>query len=291
MLAMVPTRSTWLLGALLLGALAPAQQTEQPPVKTAQQEFEELTKAYSAAQLTYMAEQRRLAEEARAKGERAPALSMAGPAAEWLPKFQAAADKYKGTDGAVPFLVWIGGNSRGDARDAVVATLLEAHLGSPALGSAMRLIGSVPPPMRATRLDGAPEKDQAAAEAARKATEEARKVAEAKVRANLAKVIEKSPHQDVQAQALLARANLVLEAGEEVDAVARTAAIADVRQANERATDAELKERCEGILFEQDHLAIGMTAPEIEGNDLDGVAFKLSDYRGKVILLDYWGYW
>jgi hypothetical protein len=38
-------------------------------------------------------------------------------------------------------------------------------------------------------------------------------------------------------------------------------------------------------------LAIGREAPEIEGNDVDGVAFKLSDYRGKVVVLDFWGHW
>lgn len=37
--------------------------------------------------------------------------------------------------------------------------------------------------------------------------------------------------------------------------------------------------------------AIGMIAPEIEGKDLDGVSFKLSDYRGKVVVLDFWGNW
>ncbi len=36
---------------------------------------------------------------------------------------------------------------------------------------------------------------------------------------------------------------------------------------------------------------VGTPAPEIEGKDLDGVAFKLSDYHGKVVLLDFWGYW
>jgi thiol-disulfide isomerase/thioredoxin len=34
---------------------------------------------------------------------------------------------------------------------------------------------------------------------------------------------------------------------------------------------------------------IGQVAPEIDGEDLDGVRFKLSDYRGKVVLLDFWG--
>jgi hypothetical protein len=36
------------------------------------------------------------------------------------------------------------------------------------------------------------------------------------------------------------------------------------------------------------HLAVGRVAPEIEGQDQDGNKFKLSDYRGKVVLLDFW---
>ncbi len=36
---------------------------------------------------------------------------------------------------------------------------------------------------------------------------------------------------------------------------------------------------------------VGNLAPEIEGADLDGVPFKLSDYRGKVVMLDFWGDW
>jgi cytochrome oxidase Cu insertion factor (SCO1/SenC/PrrC family) len=35
-------------------------------------------------------------------------------------------------------------------------------------------------------------------------------------------------------------------------------------------------------------LAAGTAAPDIEGEDSDGKKFKLSDYRGKVVLLDFW---
>ena len=35
----------------------------------------------------------------------------------------------------------------------------------------------------------------------------------------------------------------------------------------------------------------GKEAPEITAADLDGKEFKLSDYRGKVVLLDFWGHW
>jgi hypothetical protein len=47
-------------------------------------------------------------------------------------------------------------------------------------------------------------------------------------------------------------------------------------------------ERAAGELFEVRHLCVGATAPEIEGDDQNGVRFKLGDYRGKVVLLDFW---
>jgi thiol-disulfide isomerase/thioredoxin len=36
---------------------------------------------------------------------------------------------------------------------------------------------------------------------------------------------------------------------------------------------------------------IGEAAPEIEGPDLEGKPFKLSDYRGKVVFLQFWASW
>ena len=35
----------------------------------------------------------------------------------------------------------------------------------------------------------------------------------------------------------------------------------------------------------------GKPAPDIVGQDLDGQTFRLSDYRGKVVVLDFWGDW
>jgi hypothetical protein len=52
-----------------------------------------------------------------------------------------------------------------------------------------------------------------------------------------------------------------------------------------------LAQRAESTLFEMRHLQVGQTAPEIVGEDVDGHRFKLSDYRGKVVLLDFWGNW
>jgi hypothetical protein len=52
-----------------------------------------------------------------------------------------------------------------------------------------------------------------------------------------------------------------------------------------------LGQAAEGELFELRNLAIGKVAPDIEGEDLDGTQFKISDYRGKVVVLDFWGNW
>ncbi len=53
----------------------------------------------------------------------------------------------------------------------------------------------------------------------------------------------------------------------------------------------KLVDMAKPMLFEIQHLGIGKEAPDIEGTDLDGVAFKLSDYRGKVVVIDFWGDW
>lgn len=47
----------------------------------------------------------------------------------------------------------------------------------------------------------------------------------------------------------------------------------------------------ESKLFVAENLSIGCEAPDIVGADHAGEEFKLSDYRGKVVLLDFWGIW
>ncbi len=50
----------------------------------------------------------------------------------------------------------------------------------------------------------------------------------------------------------------------------------------------KLADLAEEALFELRKLFIGKPAPETEGEDLDGRPLKLSDYRGKVVLLIFW---
>jgi hypothetical protein len=48
--------------------------------------------------------------------------------------------------------------------------------------------------------------------------------------------------------------------------------------------------RATAELFAIRNLSVGRQAPDIEGQDQDGKRFNLSDYRGKVVLLDFWSY-
>ena len=99
-------------------------------------------------------------------------------------------------------------------------------------------------------------------------------------------LIEKTPHRDVKGFAMLARAQ-----GLKGTDQARALRMLDDLRKNyfdvvERGTTlAHEAER------EIENLAVGKLAPEIEGEDLAGVSFKLSDYLGKVVMLDFWGDW
>lgn len=44
-------------------------------------------------------------------------------------------------------------------------------------------------------------------------------------------------------------------------------------------------------LYASENLRVGKVAPEIEGEDVLEKRFKLSDYRGKVVFLNFWGDW
>lgn len=285
------------LGALLLLAAIPLPAAAQQPLPAApaaqpaadlaaaKQEFQALVDAFSAASREFARQRQAEIEAAKKDGKPLPALSMAAPTAEWLPRFRAGAEKYQGTDAAVPFLVWVGNQSRGADREAVLATLLSVHLQSPELGSALRLVTSQ------LQVGGARAISMTTGQPTGPGDDAGAAARQELVQSQLAKILAGNPHADVQAQTLLARANLVLEARPPADASRRAAALDDVRAASKLAVAPALQAQLDGILFEQQHLAVGAVAPDIEGPDLEGVTFKLSDYRGKVVLLDFWGFW
>lgn len=47
----------------------------------------------------------------------------------------------------------------------------------------------------------------------------------------------------------------------------------------------------EPLLYELKHLAVGCVPPDIDGSDQDGKSMRLSEHRGKVVVLDFWADW
>jgi AhpC/TSA family protein len=100
----------------------------------------------------------------------------------------------------------------------------------------------------------------------------------------LTTAIARNPHEKVKGAAALSLGQLM--------------ARKDPKQAEQHFNDViakygtkEQKKTAKGELYEMHNLAVGKVAPEIKGEDVDGKNFKLSDYRGKVVVLDFWGDW
>jgi hypothetical protein len=116
-------------------------------------------------------------------------------------------------------------------------------------------------------------------------------------------LLDTSPHRSMRGLACLSLArNLKFQAARaryekkpDADQLVKEAEAAYERAAADfadvRYRDRKVGERAKAALFEMRNLVVGMVAPDIEGEDIDGKKFKLSDYRGKVVLLDFWGHW
>ena len=60
---------------------------------------------------------------------------------------------------------------------------------------------------------------------------------------------------------------------------------------NEETAEKPLGELAKPVLHKIQFLSVGKTAQEIRGKDVDGKEFQLSNYRGKVVLLDFFADW
>ncbi|MFT3879687.1 MAG: redoxin domain-containing protein [Gemmatales bacterium] len=103
------------------------------------------------------------------------------------------------------------------------------------------------------------------------------------------KIIEVNPSRDIQANAMMTLARMKMESKpEEAEKLFETIM---EKYKDLPKFDTGLGKRAGGNLFELRNLQIGKVVPEIEGEDVDGKKFKISDYRGKVVMLDFWGHW
>jgi flagellar motility protein MotE (MotC chaperone) len=106
---------------------------------------------------------------------------------------------------------------------------------------------------------------------------------------------EKNPNREVKGRAVYARAQRMRTHGHDRPGAGREAELTLERVQKEFAdvqtAQGTLGARAEGDLFEIRNLAIGKAAPEIVGEGIDGKPLKLGDFRGRVVVLDFWGHW
>lgn len=230
------------------------------------------------------------------------AVVMQPPTGEFMAKAQRYAQSYAGSDDAVGFLQFIVSYAtvEQDAVQAAITALTESHAGSERIARVLPILQD-----RATRSDAAViAGDRSVAEVVDQLFADLdpkqRNLGlylqqQAQVLALCDAVIAQNKDVDALAQAYISRgairfkriANLQ-QVGNDAE---REAAVGDLKKVAEVTDDEDWIAEAEAILFDAQYLQPGCTAPDIEGEDVDGVAFKLSDYRGKVILLDFWGFW
>jgi hypothetical protein len=244
--------------ALCFGLAAP------PGLLRAQEDYAALEKEYQAALDSFQAKLGEMRTAGKSREEVAAFGQANNPAKDFVERFQTGAKANAGQDAAIPYLNWLGtnaGRTHAQVSEDAWTTLLVDHATSKDLSRAISSIGRM-----------------------------GRALGGEKVRTLLSGVIDKNPHESIRIEARFTRAGLVL-ADEEASDEARAMAKEDLQAVMASKAVPALAQRAEGQLFVLENLQIGMTAPDIESNDLDGVAFKLSDYRGKVVVLDFWGDW
>jgi hypothetical protein len=115
----------------------------------------------------------------------------------------------------------------------------------------------------------------------------------------LRQIAEKNPHKEVQAQAFLALGQVLRTQSEGIGPNKEKAAkeaenvlnLAAEKYADVDTPQGSVGERAKELLADIKEFGYGKPVPDIEGQDVDGKSFKLSDYLGKVVLLDFWGNW
>ena len=256
---------------LALPALGADDKPKDKPM-TPQEQYQALLKEQQDAMKAYQEAYQKAptAEEKRkVREEMYPTPQKAAP------KFLELAEKHPEDPAAFDALVWIVRNDRGaggkdSPRTKALAMLLKDHVRSDKMAPVCQVLAN---------------------SSDRESTD------------LLRAVLEKNPNKDAQgvaclalAQSLKSRADHTPEAQAKEAEKLRKESEELFERAGAKYGSVKLGSGTVGAtakteLFELRFLSVGKEAPDIVGLDADGKKFKLSDYRGKVVLIDFWGNW
>jgi hypothetical protein len=200
-------------------------------------------------------------------------------------------------ESAVDALIWIVQHARGTPEDnRAIDRLAASHVEDPRLGEvAARMVNSESPSAEKlirTILEKNPSREakgRACLALAQKLKQQAETVRSLKNDPNVAQRYEayyKSQGLGPEFTALRQK---------DPDVLAKEAEAMFERAAHEFADVSHFRgtvgQSAQAELNEIRNLGIGKPAPDITGADIDGKSFKLSDYKGKVVVVDFWGDW
>jgi hypothetical protein len=100
--------------------------------------------------------------------------------------------------------------------------------------------------------------------------------------------IERSEIADVRASAMLGLGTALYASEDEAQ---RAAGLAWLKRVQEEFPGTPWAAKALGATIRPEDLQPGKLAPDFGAATIDGHAFKLSDYRGKVVMLDFYGFW
>jgi hypothetical protein len=256
--------SLTLLGLLLLcGSPRPAPEAHGISVlqQDGQQRLQALLAEYNKTRSDFYARLQKIGDAAEVQRQ----LRSENPLAAYIERFRELAFDAAGTEAGVGAWVWVCNlsldNERIEEAHEAIGVLLEDHIDSPQW-----------------------------AELATNLRYNASRLGDAKTRETLAKVLAGSPHATVRAPVQFALASLLMDSPAAEDK-ARGRALFEEMPAKYADVEGGWGDRAKGMLFELDHLQVGMLAPDFEAVDVDGAKWKLSDYKGKVVIVDFWGFW
>jgi RNA polymerase sigma factor (sigma-70 family) len=295
----------WNLGVCDWQRLTPglrAQSLDQPPdLKTTRGRYQALIEEYKTAFKAY--DQAR--KNARTKEERERADREKAPQPRsYIGRFLAIAESAPADPAAIDALIWIVQRGFDGPEYDRAIDLLVSHVGTGRVGREAPMVHSTSPsmerlfravvekdPNRYTRglaclwmgqyLKNHSERVRSLREDPEKARRwEAMFIEEGAGKERFARYMERDP------DALLQRAEAAFER-----TIKEFASEPDRADRLSKAARDKLAEEARAELDEIRNLAVGKPAPEISGTDIDGKAFRLSDYRGKVVLLVFWADW
>jgi hypothetical protein len=258
----MPHRAVGAFLALSLGLGATGRA--DPPSAPPDEELQRLISEHEAAQRAWYERMSKLEQEGKLE-----AIDMVTVEREFAPRFRAYAERHAGTPKALPALVWM--------------------LENPLIGPEGPEAGSFLWPM--DQMKAGHSADPRIADVMSTLPHTVWLVGRAPVVSLCEKVLSVNTDGEARAGATYAMAVALFdEWGSAEDRDAERAKGLFRKLVAEHA-ESPFARTAEGYLFEIEHLAVGMKAPEIAGTNPAGDELRLSQFKGQVVVLDFWGFW